>query len=657
MTLRRMVPLVVAGLTFASAPAASAYVEPGASLVSASSAVGEQADDATSQVALSNDGRFAFFATVARNLFPAGEAIAPAPIASDRFVAGGVFRRRLTDGRLDLVAPGDLRPKTGSGEAILRGALNASSSEDGRWVAFSTGWPLVPADRNGAIDVYVRDMSVAIDSPSAFELVSAQDGSSTPASWATPSTNRPGRNAGADVTPGRAISADGNRVVFRTDIIGDLPNADSGDVPKGQVLIRDRSAATTKLVATDVETGGPVGVTEAGPDPFNLVRAPVLSADGTSVAWVGRNAPSQVPLLGGESLDPKQDYIYFRRVSGPGAGETRRLLTTVDPDDPTCPSGFITIPDFYVTGPCYGPLGEPEDRYGGLNLMIPSLSRDGSLALLTTNAPTRNKLGQGVSADAWVVGTGPGTSRKAASLELTRDSFVSYAGGAIEGVTMSADGRWVLLVTKRSVFNLPTLVQLGSQRQDPTVTELQLVDLKERTVERILRSPQGNDTDGGVVGSPAISSDGSVIGFLSAASNLFVGDANQQVDAFTALRTEPPDNKPPVDPEPKPLTASVGTSRGGAVGFPVTLPAGGSLSIRLTGAIPASGRRPAREALIGSAYLWSPRATARTVTVRVAPAWRSTLKSLKRIAAKARLRFTDVDGNPYFRDFDVIVRA
>ncbi|MEI6447020.1 MAG: hypothetical protein WCO96_03955 [Actinomycetes bacterium] len=657
MKANRLVLAFCAAVVLLAPASASAYVEPGASLVSASLAAGEQADDGTSQVTLSDDGRYAFFATTARNLLAQGSTVSPQPIDSDRYAAGGLFRRLLSNGSLQLVAPGDLMARNAPGTALLRGALNASSSSDGRYVAFSTGWPLVAGDVNKAVDVYVRDMEIPIDQPGAFDLVSARDGGSDPATWATPFSDRPGRNPGADVTLGHAISDDGNRVVFKTDAVGDLPAAEPEATPKGQVLMRDRSAKSTALVATALDGGGPIGVTEFGPDPFNLARSPSISGDGTSVAWVGRNAPSQVPLLVGESLDPKQDYILFRKVSGSGAGDTRRLLTTVDPDDADCPAGFVTIPDFYVTGPCYGPLGEPEDRYGGLNAMVPSLNRDGTSALLTTNAATRNQLGQGVSADAWVVGTAPGQSRKAVSLELTRDSSQSYAGDPIEGATMSEDGRWVLLVTKRSVFSLPTLAPLGSARQEPTIAELQLVDLKERTIERILRSPQGNDTDGNVIGAPAISSDGGVIGFLSNATNLFIGDANQQTDAFTVLRTDPPDDRPPVDPEPKPLTASANPSRSGAVAFPVSLPAAGSLSIRLIGRIPASGRRPARDAVVGTAFTWVTRASNRTVTVKVAPAWRGTLKSLKRIRTKVKLRFTDLDGTPYFRDLDLVLRG
>jgi len=653
-------PAVTLLLTLAIAAAApsvaAAYVEPGANLASASLATSEQSDDLTSQVTVSGDGKYALFATPARNLFPAGAALSPVSVPPDSFVSGGVFRRRLSDGLLELVAPGDLHPKATPATITLRGALNASTSRDGRYIAFSTGWKLVSGDTNGNIDVYVRDMTKAIDAAGAFQLVSALNGSDSAVAWDTPYTNRPGRNPGADVTPGRAISADGNKVVFRTDIVSNILDGADLTTPKGQVMLRDRGAKSTQLVARNVADGSPVGSSEYGNDPFNLARAPVISADGSSVAWIGRNAPSQVTMLLGESFDTRQDYILFRRVSDGDSAVTRRLLTVTDPDDTNCSADFRYVPDFYVVGPCYGPLGEPEERYGGLNYMIPSLSSDGKYALLTTNAPARNQLGQGNSADAWLVDTSSAVSRKIGALELTRDANVSHGGDPINAAALSADGNWAVLTTARSVYTLPSITAVDAPRLDASKDELYLIDLKRRSIERILRSPEGDGIDGAVVGNPAISDDGSVIAFLSDATNLFKGDANQQTDAFTVLRTDPPDNKPPVDPTPKPLNATLRSSRASSVSFNVGVPAAGALSIRLRARIPAIGRKPATEVVLGSVSLWCPKATNRVVTLKVANKYLGVLKSLRSLQSTALIRFTDVDGAPFQSDVDALVR-
>ena len=56
-----------------------------------------------------------------------------------------------------MVAAGDVRQE-GDDALIAFGARNPSISADGRYVAFSTAERPVPADVNGNIDVYVRDM-------------------------------------------------------------------------------------------------------------------------------------------------------------------------------------------------------------------------------------------------------------------------------------------------------------------------------------------------------------------------------------------------------------------------------------------------------------------------------------------------------------------
>ena len=155
---------------------------------------------------ISGDGRYVAIATAARNLFP-DDVSDP----SRALLRGGLFRRDIGTGALELVALGDVRAKA-DGFVRALGAGNPSISRDGRFVAFSTGERLVPADSNENIDVYVRDMSLP-RGPRAYTLVSARDGSDTPATYA--GTAGPGAS-GADVTAGMAISGDGNRVVFRT---------------------------------------------------------------------------------------------------------------------------------------------------------------------------------------------------------------------------------------------------------------------------------------------------------------------------------------------------------------------------------------------------------------------------------------------------------
>ena len=169
----RSLPYVVALVLALATPAvASAEYLPGAQLVSMSPARQEQADSSTSAVDISADGRYVAFQTRARNLFPADYQDPPG-----QFRQGGIFRRDMQTGTLDLVALGDLL----GGETTRAGAKNPSISANGRYVSFSSADQLAAADVNTQVDVYVRDMDQPISSPTAFELVSARDGSAQPA--------------------------------------------------------------------------------------------------------------------------------------------------------------------------------------------------------------------------------------------------------------------------------------------------------------------------------------------------------------------------------------------------------------------------------------------------------------------------------------------
>ncbi|MCU0313981.1 MAG: hypothetical protein MUC84_07980 [Solirubrobacteraceae bacterium] len=193
-------------------PGAPAYVAPGARIVSASFERLEQADDTTSQIALSGDGRHVVFTTRARNLFPDGFAD-----PADAFTQGGIFRQDLETNRLELVAAGDVRPEAAPETLRTRGALNPSVSADGRFVAFSTGERLVPADDNGNVDVYVRDLRVPASDQRAYDLVSAPTPPRRPSSIVPARTRarRPPRARRSRATGATSSSAPPRRATSR----------------------------------------------------------------------------------------------------------------------------------------------------------------------------------------------------------------------------------------------------------------------------------------------------------------------------------------------------------------------------------------------------------------------------------------------------------
>ena len=99
----------------------------------------------------------------------------------------------------------------------------------------------MPADTNGSVDVYVRDMSLALPAggactgvtppPCPFKLASARDGGEIPAGYEAPPSPVTGGNPGASTSRGVAISADGQYVAFRTEAPSDLPARATTDAP------------------------------------------------------------------------------------------------------------------------------------------------------------------------------------------------------------------------------------------------------------------------------------------------------------------------------------------------------------------------------------------------------------------------------------------
>lgn len=552
----------------------------GAEIVSADFDRLEQGDDATVFAAISADGRYVAIQTRARNFFADDD-----PDPAGRYRAGGIFRFDLQTRSLEKVADGDLFEEE-TNEFLRRGASNPSISADGRFVAFATAEPLALVDTNDHVDVYVRDMTVPTDGPGSFDLVSARDGGDLAAGYGQPAFPFPGSEPGADVSRGVAISSDGQRVAFRTDTPSDLPARDAVDTPAGQVFVRDREANTTRLVTAvrNAETG------EMLDEPAGGAVGAALSADGTTVAWTGGNAAAQTRFLNGENPEPSFLYYLWRRiVDGPGA-PTRRITGVADPDDPACPPGASGNFDQISTGPCYGPLTDQEANRSGIGAQIPALSGDGFRVAFVTGAGPRPIASTGTGLDLYVTDMSPGLSRKETTIELTRDpgSFDTATSSPLSSTAMSSSGRYVAITTARTKFTLPALQLLGEARTVPGVRELYVVDLQNRTLERVTRSYAGGDIDADVQNGTTLSADGSRLAFTSFGGNLFFGDANQRADAFVATRRSDP---PPTAPEKGPADGGLSTiavdREGPRIGVRARSQSGGR--ILLTVSVPAAG--------------------------------------------------------------------
>ena len=462
----------------------------------------EQADIA-SVPAISADGRFVVFAAT---------------------IGGhtGLFRKELGSGVLSMVVEGD--------------AEAPSISASGRYVSFATGAQLDPINdpQLSTRDVYVADL--VNPSAPAFELASAKNES-------------PEALGGSSrLAPRVALSSDGRRVAF---------------VNAGQVYVRDLETEATTLVSVrrDPVTGTTTEPVPGGGAYLGSTGAS-LSADGTTVAWVGEHLPEQVPLLLDEeerirkieAAGEFRQYLepLWRRV--PSAADplppTRRIIGGGDPLAPGCgPNGSLGEPA------CQGPypeltknhklqnVNEGEGRGWGPGL--PQLSADGDTVAVIGD-PNEGT-------DLFVVDMHAGLSRRAAVRQVTRwtnpapgennpekvfleSNFWPFTG-KITDCAISADGTRLAFTTARQFFPLapPTLISplptgLG------TVSELYQVSLDGQTIERVTPGPGQSASLGGPTGggaeSPSFGAGGRVLSFSSTARNLVSGDANEKADVF-----------------------------------------------------------------------------------------------------------------------------
>jgi hypothetical protein len=652
---------VLAALALAAVapPAGGAYDNgldgvPGAFLVSADYGRLEQGDDATGFAAISADGRYVAFQTRARNFFADDD-----PDPPGRYRAGGIFRFDLQTRGLQKVADGNLFEE-GTNAFLRRGASNPSISADGRYVAFSTAERLAPADGNDYIDVYVRDMALPLPAGGVctvvagcpYRLASARDGGEEPPQYGVPQFPFPGSNPGAEVSRGVAISADGQRVAFRTEAPTDLPASAAVDVPAGQVFVRNLATHRTTLVtaARDAETG------QMTSQPAGGARGAAISGDGTTVAWTGSNAAAQTRMLAGEPTAASEDYYLWRRVAdGPNA-PTRRITGIADPDDPVCAAleannpGMTTNFNQTSTGPCYGPLTDQESLPASIASQLPVLSGDGYTVAFLTGAGPRPDVTTGSGLDLYLTSMRPGLSRKQATTELTRDgtSTNPALAASIEGVAMTEDGRHLALATVRTNFTLPVLHLVGEARSAANVRDLYAIDLDEGTIERVTHSFEGGDANGDVDPHMTLSADAGRIAFTSFAGNLFFGDANQRPDAFVAsLAPEPAPGPPPAGlgagstsveefGHGRRLSVRAHSTHDGAVVLTVAVPAPGRLEALAK--MPKRKGRPAR--IVARSKRKAKRKGKARMVLRLHGKLRAELAGGEKIRARAKVVFT-----------------
>jgi Tol biopolymer transport system component len=187
-------------------------------------------------VAISGDGRWVAFESVASNLVP-----------SDGNEASDVFVR-------DLQTGSTVRASVGAGAVEgLGDSTFPAISADGRFVAFLSDAPnLVAGDTNGKVDVFVRDLALGTTARASVSTGGAQ---------------------ADDISLEPSVSADGRWIAFASYATTLVPGDTNGPL-RADAFLRDlQSGATTRvnLALSNGQDDGGVGACEISADGRNVV--------------------------------------------------------------------------------------------------------------------------------------------------------------------------------------------------------------------------------------------------------------------------------------------------------------------------------------------------------------------------------------------------
>jgi hypothetical protein len=573
----------------------------------------------------------------------------------------GVWRRDLATGVVEQVAPGD--------------AALPSISASGQYISFTTTEKLVPEDTNSGPDVYVRNMELPAQAPGAFKLVSAitVEGTTQGLSYeyaAAPGTpERTGEEAdrGAEAAGRSALSANGQKVVFVTTAASDLAGPHT---PALQVAVRnfEHGEPETQLVSVlanpatgapelnaeghdmPVPTTGAVGaVYQQGTFP-NSSEGASISADGTTVAWMGQEIGKQARVLSGDiALAPSYSEPLWRRIDEGPQAPTRRITGGSEPANPACvESGetkLATKPT--LSDPCQGPFtpalesGEPGLwTLGATHEYLPQLSANGMTVAFIANArylPGGEEFDHAESSDdLYVANMQEGLTRIQALSRLTAIASGETSDVArfapIRDFSVSPDGSQIAFTTQRTVFPLGSPAYVDAPLAVAGLSELYDVDLSDNTLTRVTHGYQSEEEPGeqphreaqaGIdpygesegAFSPSFSEDGNTLAFASTASNLVYGDGSPHPleeagdfdgseafvvsrKDFSSIPTETYLSPAPPGPQLAPawqLGATALSRKDGSVLLEVEVPGAGTLSGAAQSAVIVSTHSSARK--------------------------------------------------------------
>ena len=633
--------LLAVAVALGAAGTAHAAYEP-AQLLSDSAATATEFQTAT-EPAISADGQWVAF-------------------EGDNEGLSGVWERNLQTGA---ISPVDTVPSSTSGSTTSPDPTGPSISASGQFVAFTSQTNpdptdiLLPATNFNCPEVYVRNMTIPADRPGAFTLVAELDGGSSPITFAGCFVFGQGNNlriGGAQAAPGVAISGDGQEVAFTVDTASNL-GLPATDVPtacgqpdttcQSQVAVRNLATSTTTVVsatpqgaptpdggaypsATSYPSSGwgqeadqAVDLNQVGDVPASTAA---ISADGSTVAWMGTNLPSQLPggagdvtagMTGNTHLvdpaDPEGQEVepLWRRISGAGGGQTERVLAGAGLQ-------FYGYAGYYSQD---GAGNQPAIEGGSAEADpgTPVLSANGDEVIVTSDAPTPARLAainqfpafvnHFLHSDLYAVDMAdPGAPAVTPLTQITSDVASNgvdpssdQVSGTVADPAISPDGTQIAFETDRTQFSLASPALVSPPVQYTQKSETYVADLATGTLQLASSTYDGLTPDGSS-GLESIDNAGDVA-VESAATNLIYGNVNLDgpeiyllgnTPPATAVATERLSGMPRVvqansGPSRWSISASASVRRTGTVRLKVSVPGAGVVRAVAAAQLPGGG--------------------------------------------------------------------
>jgi hypothetical protein len=481
-------------------------------LVTRSSAsAGQTASDSSTAPALSSDGHYLVFTSLATDL-----------VAGQSTVSGtaNVFVFDRVANAMALVSHASSGTSTGGNASSADPVISA----DGRFVAFdSSATNLSPnqADSNGGADVFLYDQVAGTTT-----LVSHSSASAT--------------TAGNDISSNPVIDGDGGFIAFQSQA-SDLVTGQADTNGTWDVFLYNRTAGTTTLVSHNNGAGTTAGNA--------LSIAPAISSSGRFVAFVS----AATGLVAGQAdTNNGADVFLYDGSSGTNtlvshASGASTTTANNSSDNPVLSAdgslvAFTSNATNLVPGQVDGNNGADVFLYnatagtttlashssassttaGDNTSSGPVLSADGSVLALASNA---DNLVAGLNdtnqlTDVFQYNTAAATTTVVSG--RTPTLAAQTANGDSTSAAVSGDGRFVAF--QSNATNLVT-----GQVDGNNGTDVFLLDRTTHTTVLVSHTSASSVTTGnGASEDPAISADGRFVTFVSSAANLVSGQVQTQ---------------------------------------------------------------------------------------------------------------------------------